>query len=135
MSFISILKKIGGIAANVEHVVAPVLTIVAPQLAGPIHVVDDMFQKLQTSITTIEATTLKDGSGAMKADSVATDFEAGLSELQSILAITNHRLVYDTAALQTAITAQVAAYNAMAAVKASFKLESTLASGTATPKT
>ena len=121
MSFISILKKIGTVALGIEHVAAPIISIALPQLAGPISIVDGIFQRLQTAVTTVEANNPVDGQGQVKAAAVTADFEAGLELTQSILAAENKKLTYDTAALQEAISAQVTALNAMAKVKASFK--------------
>lgn len=83
----------------------------------------DIFDRLQTAITTVEASSpLQDGT--VKSGAVVTDFEAGLSVTQAILAVDGKKLVYDDAALQSAINAQVAAYNAFATLKASFKVVS-----------
>ena len=54
MSFISILKKVGTILVGVEHVAAPILSSLLPTLAGPIGLVDGIFQKLQGAIITVE---------------------------------------------------------------------------------
>jgi hypothetical protein len=62
------------------------------------------------------------GKGKEKSELVVGEFEAGLQTTQEILATQNKQLVYDKAALQEFIDAQVAAYKAMAKVKESFKI-------------
>ena len=54
MSFISILKKVGTILVGVEHIAAPFVSAAFPALAGPIGLVDNIFQKLQNTIITVE---------------------------------------------------------------------------------
>ena len=122
MSFISILKKIGSVVLGAEHVIAPIAESLLPTLSGPIAAIDDIFQRLQATITTVEVSTPTDGQGTVKSAAVVADFESGLSFTQSILALEGKKLIWDDVQLQAAITAQVAAYNAMAALKASFKV-------------
>ena len=62
------------------------------------------------------------GQGQLKSDMVTNDFASGLELTQQILALEGKQLTYDAAQLQIAINSQVAAYNAMAALKASFKV-------------
>jgi len=117
MSFISILKKVGSAVLGIEHVAEPVIETLFPS-SKPLF---DVFDRLQTAITTVEsANPLQNGQ--LKSQTVVSDFEAGLSVTQAILSADGKKLVYDDAALQSAINAQVAAYNAFAALKASFKV-------------
>lgn len=122
MSFVSILKSIGTVLFGIEHVAAPIAEALLPAAAPVIAEVDSIFARLQTAITTVEAQSPVGTSGTVKSDVVTQDFNASLGVAQSVLAMAGKQLSYDTAALQTAINAQVAAYNAMAAVKASFKV-------------
>lgn len=123
MSFISILKKIGSVVIGAEHIVAPVVETLVPSLSGPIAAVDGIFQRVQATITTLEANNPSDGQGAIKSAAVVADFQSGLDLTQQILSVEHKKLSYDGAALQAAINAQVAAYNAFATLKASFKIE------------
>ena len=122
MSFVSILKKIGSIAISVEHVVAPIAETLLPAFGTTIAAIDGIFQRLQATIATVEVSNPAAGQGVVKAQAVVADFEAGLSFTQDILALEGKKLVWDDTQLQAAISAQVAAYNAMAALKASFKV-------------
>jgi len=122
MSFISILKTIGQVATGIEQIAVPIATAVMPQYAPKIAQADSLFQGLQTAIATVEASNPVDGQGAIKSAAVVSDFQASLSVAQEALALDGKMLTYDSTALQTAINAQVTAYNAMAAVKASFKV-------------
>lgn len=122
MSFISILKTIGSVFLGIEHVAAPIAEALIPAAAPVIAEIDSIFSRLQSAITTVEAQSPVGTAGAVKSDVVTQDFNASLGVAQSVLAMAGKQLSYDTAALQTAINAQVAAYNAMAAVKASFKV-------------
>ena len=69
-----------------------------------------------------ETAYVESGKGKEKSELVVSEFEAGLETTQEILATQNKQLVYDKAALQEFIDAQVAAYKAMAKVKESFKI-------------
>lgn len=121
MSFVSILKTIGSAILGVEHIAAPIAEIALPQFAPIIAKVDGIFGRLQNAITTIETQRPTDH-GQVKADAVKADFEAGLAVALDALNLAGKKVAYDDAALQRAIDSQVAAYNAMAAVKASFKV-------------
>ena len=122
MSFINIIKKIGTVALGIEHIAAPIAETLLPGFAPIIAGIDNIFQHLTGAIVTVEANNPTTGQGVIKADAVTADFESGLELTQSILAMEGKKLTYDAAALQTAISSQVAALNAMAAVKASFKI-------------
>jgi hypothetical protein len=122
MSFVGILKKVGTILVGVEHIAAPIVGVAFPALAGPIGLIDNVFQKLQNTIITVENNNPVTGQGQLKADAVVNDFNAGLDLTQQVLALKGEMLTYDSAALQESITSQVAAYNAMAKLKASFKV-------------
>lgn len=113
MSFISVVKKILG----VEHAVAPLLGAFVPGIA----IFDSIVTRVQNAIGTFEVNIPKDGSGAIRSEAVVNDFEASLEVTKAIAAAEGKKLVYDDAALQRGINAQVTAYNEFAAVKASFK--------------
>lgn len=132
MSFLSIFKKIGSIALKVEHVASPIISTMLPGAAPIIMELDTIFQHLQSAVITVESNNPLDAQGAVKSASVVSDFNSGLELTQSILAMKGEMLSYDATALQTAISAQVTALNAMAAVKASFKIVS-LATPSQTP--
>ena len=117
MSFISILKTIGGAIVGVEKIAEPIVETLFPATT-PLF---GIFDRLQTAITTVEQS-LVGATGPVKSAAVVSDFEAGLALTQQILAVSGQQLSYDDAALQTAINSQVAAYNAFAALKTTFKV-------------
>lgn len=112
MSFLSILK-------TVERVAVPIAEVAIPQAAPVIATIDSIFTRLQGSIATAEVQPPFVTAPA-KSASVTADFEAALQLLAAGLNLTGHTITYDKAALQDAINHQVAAFNAMAKVKASF---------------
>ena len=118
MSFLSILKTIGTTVLGIEKSAAPILELI-PGISGPVQVIDGIFQRVQQAIQTVEQTSPVAG-GQLKSGIVIQDFQAGLSLAQSILALEGKQVTYDASALQDAINSQVAAYNAMAKLKASF---------------
>ncbi len=122
MSFLSILRKIGTVTLGIEHAAGPIIGALYPPLAQPLAQLDGLFQRLQSTVMTVEQNNPVDGSGALKAAAVKADFAAGLQTTQDVLALTHKKLTYDEALLQQAIDAQVLAYNTMAKVKASFKV-------------
>ena len=122
-SFLGILKKIGAFALGIEHVAAPIVSAVFPQYAGIFTRLDGMFQRLIGAVVTAEQNNPADKQGPAKAEAVKADFEAGLEATNAILAQWGKKVTYDAGALTDAVTAQVAAFNAMARLKASFKEE------------
>jgi len=118
-SFMTVLKKIGSIAATVEHGVAPVAEALLPQFASEIAAVDNIVQKVQGGILAAENTGM---TGDQKANSVIAAFEASLADVQSFAAAAGYKATYDVASLNNAITAGVAMFNALATVKASYSL-------------
>ena len=121
MSFVSILKKIVGVAATVEHTVAPIAEALVPIAAPEISMIDNMVQHIQAAVQKAELTSPV-GNGQLKAQAVTADFESGLELFQAVLAARKEKLVYDTAELQAGLASQVAAYNSFAKVKDSFKI-------------
>jgi hypothetical protein len=122
MSFVSILKRIGAVATGIEQIAVPAAEAALPQFAPLIAEADGIFKRLQTTVATVEASNPADGQGQLKAQAVTTDFQASLELVQQVLALEGKTLTYDDTSLQTAINSQVAAYNAMAQIQASFKI-------------
>ena len=123
MSFISILKKIGEVAIGAEHFVAPIIETAYPALSGPVAALDGIFQRLQATVSTIEANNPADGQGKAKAPAAVADFNAGLEFAQQVLALEGKKLTYDPAKLDAAIAATVASFNSYADLKSTFKIE------------
>ena len=137
-SFLRVLKKIGSTVAGIIPLGSAILTIAAPAagavLAGPLN---SLAAHIQSAIIESEQQFVEPGSGALKAQAVADNFNAWLAVSQDAAKAAGMLLTYDAAALDRAITAQVAAYNAQADaldaygdLKDSIKLIS-LASGSA----
>jgi len=119
MSFISILKKIGGVVVTGEHIAAATgLGSLIPGFA----VIDKVFQIIPQSIASNEVAAPQDKQGPLKLPMVVADFDAGLGLMREILDAKGQKLTYDEAALARAIAAQVTAFNEMATVKASFSI-------------
>ncbi len=119
MSFISILKKVGQTALGVEKVVAA--TGLGAGIPGFL-LLDSLLQRIPSAIIRGEIGNPVDKQGAIKAEVVVADFNEGLDFTQQILGLKGEKLAYDAALLQESINAQVAALNAMAKLKASFKV-------------
>ncbi len=132
MSFLSIFKNIGKGLLAVEKVAAPIAEGLLPAYAPLIMSIDHLFGTTQAAIVTAEQNNPLQN-GQLKLDAVTNDFNAALSELQSILAVTGKQLTYDGNGLTTAINAQVAAYNAFAALKSTFKIADAPAPAAVTP--
>ena len=122
MSFICILKKVGSVALGIEHVAAPILEAAVPGLAPVVATVDGLVQRIQNTITTVEANGPVSGGGQLKSAAVVSDFQSAIDLASTIAGLEGKTMTYDQQALQDAITAQVAAYNAFAKLKASFAL-------------
>jgi hypothetical protein len=126
VSFLSILKKIGSVTLGVEHIAAPLASVLyppdAPFIAEYQPKLDAIFARVPAAIIAVEQNNPTDGQGKVKEASVINDFVVGLDATQSILAITNKQLTFDEVALKAAIAAQVEAFNQFAKVRASFKV-------------
>lgn len=122
MSFVSILKKIAGVAFTVEHIAAPIVETLVPGSGVIVGELDTITSRLQSAILTVEANDPTVGNGAQKATAVANDFVAGLGLAQAIAGATGHTVTWDQTALQKTIDAFVAAYNQAAALQATIKL-------------
>jgi hypothetical protein len=118
-----------------EHIAAPIAELIFPPAAGILGEVDGLVTKLQTAIATAEANGPLAGGGQAKNTAVVADFEAGLAVLQTVLTDTGHTVTYDPAALQAAIDAGVAFYNAAATLKSSIKLAKVSTAAPAPAKT
>lgn len=75
--------------------------------------------RLNASILTVEQTVDEAKNGQLKSDTVVSDFQSGIALAQEI---TGKTITYDQAALKAAIDQQVAAFNALAALKSSIKI-------------
>ena len=117
MSFISVLRHIGSVVLGVEHIAEPIVEALFPA-STPLFAI---FDRMAANIATIESQ-MPTASGTAKSAAVATAFDQDLQMVQAILQQTSQQLVYDPAAWQAANDAQVAAYNAYAALKATFKV-------------
>lgn len=115
MSFLSILKK----AFAVEQKFAPLISAFVPGFDA----IDTVFQGLVKSIQNSEATITGEKQGPLRAATTKADFDAGLAFMQEIAAAQGKKWTYDEGKIQEVIAAQVLAFNKMAEVKASFKLE------------
>lgn len=120
-SFLSIFKKVGSIALGFEHIAAPIASVMFPEFSPIITGMDRLFVDLQGNIVANENRSPV-GGGPAKAAATAQSFVDGLSVVQDILAAEGKTLTFDQGKLQQVITAQVAAFNAMSEVKASFKI-------------
>lgn len=121
MSFWSVLKKVGTVAANVEHVAAPIASVLFPQFAPVIGQLDGWVARIHTNILTLEQNNPVDGQGKLKQGAVIADFEAGLDMYQTIAAARGKMLTYDKGKLESAISHFAQGYNDLADVKKSFK--------------
>lgn len=120
MSFMGIIHGIEEILPVAGKIVGGLIGLRSPILGG---LITGVSGELQAAIVNAEATVTTAKSGQMKSDLVIADFQSGLALTQEILSYEGKVLVYDGAALQDAINAQVAAYNAVAKLKASFSIQ------------
>ncbi len=124
MSFLSVLKKIGGVALQVEHIAGPIVSLAVPGARPAFAILDGIVGHVQDSIVAQEAANPASGAGPQKLAAVQSDFQFALLDnlLAPILAARGESVTYDHAALDTAISAQVQAFNAFAVVKASIQI-------------
>lgn len=127
MSFLSILKKVGGVAENVAQVAAPIVTTLNPvagaALNGLLHLVTTA-EQLHPAVVTVEngvTTTTQTGPSKKQwvMDSISS---VGLPLITAIFDAKGEVLKIDSAALSAAIDDTVALLNDLEKVKASFSL-------------
>lgn len=122
MSFLSVIKKIGSVALGIEHVAVPIFAAADPALAPILTKLDGWLNRTQTAIQSAEATYTQAKAGGLKSAAVVQDFENGLQTAQDALAVTGKTIQYDAAEYQKVIDSFVAAYNAAAAFKTTWKI-------------
>ncbi len=126
MNFLSILKKVGGVALTVEHIAQPIVTTFVPGAAPAFAIVNKLEalvpHTLESVITQEELN--PDGPGAPKLAAVQSNFELTLFDnlLAPVLAARGETVSWDHVALAEGISAFVTALNAMAKVKASIQI-------------
>lgn len=120
MSFLSALKTIGKTLIGIEPTAVTILKLFPPT-AGAASLIDSLYHTIQDGIVRAEVASPV-GGGKVKQDAVVTDVESALSVTQSALALAGKGLQYDDAKLRTAIDSQVAAINAFANFKDSWKI-------------
>lgn len=121
MSFLSILKKIGLGALSVEKAAEPIISVLYPPAAPWLSKLDDLTQHLQASVIATEVKT-PIGDSAAKSAQVIADIQTYFDTMNSGLALAGKTVLDDPALRQAAINGTVAAFNADAAWKASFKI-------------
>lgn len=122
MSFLDVLKKIGGVAANIEHVVVPILETVQPQWAPILNRVDDWVTRTSVAVVSAEHTVTDAKAGGLKQEAMIQDFINGMQTAQSALAIVGKAIQYDVEQYKAVVDAFAAAYNAAATFKQSWKI-------------
>src|SRR4051812_46303335 len=105
MSFINILKRIGGVALGIEQVASPLLAIAVPGAGPALAMVDGIVQRVLNTIATVEANNPIAGNGQLKSAAVIADFQASIDLAQNIANLQGKTLQYDVPALQKAIDA------------------------------
>lgn len=121
MSFLSILKRIGSVALNIEHTAVPIISALDPALAPLLGRIDGWVTRVQGAVLTVEANNPVDGQGQVKLQAVIADFEAGLSIANAIAGGHGKKIAYDQAKFNESVGHLVSFYNGMGEVKSSFK--------------
>lgn len=122
MSFKTIFGDVLTTILGLQRIVAPIVSILVPGSGPAFAALDPLFRNLIQSITDAEAQSPESGTGPAKAQMVQDSFDDNLAFAQSIAATSGIVIVYDKDQLRIARDSQVAAFNAMALVKASLKM-------------
>lgn len=117
MSFLSVLKQVGGVVQKA----GPVLSFGVGLVNGP---AGNMLGKVIDGIGKAEAA-FNDvpKAGAQKLDFVQNEFAAGLTIAEELLESQGMKIEYDADALKVLIQSQVATFNALARLRQSFKVQ------------
>ncbi len=121
MSFLSKLHQVGNVAGSIAHIVSPVVGVLVPGSTPLFALADVVLTRIQDSVVLQEAKDPTSGHGARKLQNATADVVNSLQTAQDDAAESGLHLDYDIALLQSAISAQVAFLNAVAAFKGSFK--------------
>lgn len=122
MSFLGVLKKIGSVAIGIEHVAVPLISVADPVLAPWLARLDGWLTRTQAAVLSVEHTVTEAKAGGLKQASVVADFENGLESAQTALAITGKKIEYDMDKYKAVVDGFVAAYNAAAEFKKTWKI-------------
>jgi hypothetical protein len=126
MSFVSIVRKILGVAMIVEHDAAPLAETLFPSFSPEISAFDSLVTMLTGSIAKQEVQT-PNAAGEAKKTAVISDFDSQLKPINNLLQVTGYQVSYDSAALSAATDAFVAAYNQTAVLRQSIVITKTIA--------
>lgn len=116
MSFLSVLKKIGGGLLVVAETAAPIVSVFNPG-------VGEIIRRITGAVVKAEDAFPNSGSGTDKLQAAIGDFDAGLAITQEVLSMRGENLSYDENALKDANSSLVSFYNAVAKLKGSFRIE------------
>lgn len=122
MNFFGVLKKFGAVLIGVEHAVAPVISVLEPQLAPAISKLDNWLNRLTNGVVMVEATITQAQAGGIKQDAIINDFQNGIADFQYGLSLVGKSLQYDPDELKGVIDAFAAAYNKAATFKTHWKI-------------
>jgi hypothetical protein len=118
MTFLDGLKRAGTIFAGVEPIAVPIVSIFNPAAGA-------LLQRIGTVVIGAEQSMPASAAGPQKSTAASAAFEdsLGMELAASIFEARGEKLTYSPSALQQAIDAQVALFNAVAALKASLGTE------------
>ena len=138
-SFIGALQKIGhGVNVAVHFVAAeaPViapLTNLIPGVGPAINLGLNLASKISGLVVQAETTYPTAGTGAQKQAWVENNFATWFQDWASVMQAAGYDVTYNSADLQAAIQAQVAAFNAIAKVESEVKVTKHVAAPAPTP--
>lgn len=121
MSFVSILKKVGSVLLGAEKIAEPIIDDLYPPAAPWLARLDNLTQTVQASVIQTEVASPA-GDPAAKSANVISDIDSYFSVMNAGLALAGKTVTDDPTLRQAAINATVAAFNADAAWKATFKI-------------
>lgn len=122
MSFLSTLKRIAGIGAQIEHIAVPILSIADPALIPVLSQIDGWVTRTNAAVVSAEHTITDAKSGGLKQAAVIQDFQDGIETAQSALAVVGKTMQYNVDEYKKVIDSFTAAYNAAAAFKQTWKI-------------
>jgi hypothetical protein len=117
VNFVTIFNTVKTDVLGVVKAVEPIVETILP-VSIPIF---SIFDQLTGAVKTAEVA-MPSAPGVAKAAAVTSNFQNDLAFIQQILATGGQQLTYDSAAVQKAITDQVAVFNDFATIMASFKV-------------
>lgn len=122
MNFFQVLKKVGTVLLGIEKVAVPIISAADPALAPILSKLDNWIGRTVNAVVTIEGSVTQAKAGGLKQAAVLQDFQLGIADAQSALAIVGKTIKYDEALYKKVIDDFALAFNDATVFKGTWQI-------------